>query len=164
MKRKLVIITGPPGVGKTTICKSLFQTIEGCAWLDSDWCWMINPYIPKTNEQKRFVEETFTRILSGYLEHDKINTIIFGWVISKPWMYDLILKPLEKFSIEVFKISLVCSDEDVYRERLKNDHRRTELILQPYQMKPFQNLDANLIDVSYKTISEIKQEILEIIR
>lgn len=65
--KKLVLISGAPGVGKTTLCSHLFKEIQGCAWLDSDWCWMINPWKAKTKEQKKYVEDTFTRILRGYL-------------------------------------------------------------------------------------------------
>jgi len=46
--KKLVLITGAAGVGKTTLCRHLFKEIESCAWLDSDWCWMINPWKDKT--------------------------------------------------------------------------------------------------------------------
>jgi len=46
--KKLVLISGAAGVGKTTLCRYLFKEIKGCAWLDSDWCWMINPWEPKT--------------------------------------------------------------------------------------------------------------------
>ena len=49
--KKLIIINGTPGVGKTTICKALNQNVENSVWLDGDWCWMINPF--KVTEENK---------------------------------------------------------------------------------------------------------------
>jgi len=43
--KKLVIINGTMGVGKSTICKELSKRLENSVWLDGDWCWMMNPLI-----------------------------------------------------------------------------------------------------------------------
>jgi len=61
--KKLIMVAGPAGVGKTTVCQRLFKTIDGCAWLDADWCWMVNPYPGKTDKQKRYAEKAFGYIL-----------------------------------------------------------------------------------------------------
>ena len=75
--KKLVMIAGPAGVGKTTVCQKLFEAINGCAWLDGDWCWMVNPYPGKTDEQKAYSLESFGRILDGYF-NDENTDIIFS--------------------------------------------------------------------------------------
>jgi len=111
--KKLVLITGAPSVGKTTICKELFKTIEGCAWLDSDWCWMINPWVPKTAEQKRYVEGSFLRIIRGYLESKHVSIVLFSWVMSSTWMFDLITEPLSDLEIDICKIALVCDKSSI---------------------------------------------------
>lgn len=43
MKKKLLVINGTMGSGKTEISKEIFQNLSNCAWLDGDWCWMITP-------------------------------------------------------------------------------------------------------------------------
>ena len=43
MKKKFIMIGGPMGIGKTTVCEKLYQEIDRCAWLDGDWCWMMHP-------------------------------------------------------------------------------------------------------------------------
>jgi len=45
MKKKLIIINGTMGVGKSTISKALYKNLENSVWLDGDWCWMMNPFI-----------------------------------------------------------------------------------------------------------------------
>lgn len=145
--KKLVLVTGAPGVGKSTLCKDLFHSINGCAWLDSDWCWMINPWIPKTSEQKRDVEGTFSRILHGYLENDGISTVLFSWVMSSTWMFDLITEPLSNMTLDIRKIALVC-DREQYIERIKSDDRRDELVSFPSSMDNFYTLGASVIDTT----------------
>jgi hypothetical protein len=43
-------------VRKTTLCSYSSEEIDGCAWLDSDLCWMINSWKSKTEEQKDVCE------------------------------------------------------------------------------------------------------------
>ena len=42
MKRKLILIGGVPGSGKTTVSEQLNKTLEKSIWLDGDWCWMVD--------------------------------------------------------------------------------------------------------------------------
>ena len=44
MKQKLIIITGSPCVGKTTVADLLFQSYENSAFFDGDWAWCVNPF------------------------------------------------------------------------------------------------------------------------
>ena len=39
---KLIIITGSPCVGKTTVADSLFESYENSAHFDGDWAWRVN--------------------------------------------------------------------------------------------------------------------------
>ena len=43
--KKLYIIGGTMGVGKTTVCNILKKRLDMCVMLDGDWCWDINPFI-----------------------------------------------------------------------------------------------------------------------
>ncbi|MCR3923534.1 MAG: AAA family ATPase [Firmicutes bacterium] len=160
--KKLVLITGAPGVGKTTTCCTLTKMIQGCAWLDSDWCWMINPWVPKTSVQKQYVEGTFSRILRGYLENDDINTVLFSWVINSATMFDLITEPLKDLDFELYKIALVCST-DAHVKRLKSDNRREEQVAAPDSMTSYYHLGAKVIDVSSMSVADSALAVLKII-
>lgn len=160
--KKLVIITGPPGVGKTTICRNLFKSINKSAWLDADWCWMINPWIPKNQEQKKYVEDTFSRILRGYLENENIDIVLFTWVIHENSMFDLITEPLNDLEMELVKIALV-SDRESHVNRLKKDGRREEQILSKHCMSKYKKLKAVVIDTSNLTVNKICKKVVEVI-
>ena len=66
--KKLIIINGVPGVGKTAVCKKLYKQILGSVWLDGDWCWMMNPFIV-TKENKKMVEDNIVFILRNFLNN-----------------------------------------------------------------------------------------------
>lgn len=157
--KKLVLITGAPGVGKTMLCSHLFKTIEGCAWLDSGWCWMINPWKSKTPDQKKYVEDTFSRILLGYFVNKNINTVLFSWVMSSSWMFDLITEPLSDIEFRLYKIALVC-DKDAHIERMQKDERREEQANSPDSMEPYYQLGAEVIDVSSMSVADTVQRVL----
>ena len=108
------MIAGPAGVGKTTVCQKLFKTIDGCAWLDADWCWMVNPYPGKTNEQKRYAEKAFGYILDGYFNNDNTKIIFFSWLMHSDFMFDLVTSQISYTDYKLIKIVLVCGEANIY--------------------------------------------------
>ncbi len=43
-KQKLIIMAGPPCVGKTTVTQELFTSYENSAFFDGNWAWCVNPF------------------------------------------------------------------------------------------------------------------------
>ena len=39
--KKLILLSGSPCVGKTTVGQYLFEQYENSAYLDGDWCWCV---------------------------------------------------------------------------------------------------------------------------
>ena len=37
--KRLYLIGGPMGVGKTTVCRELQKRLDRSVFLDGDWCW-----------------------------------------------------------------------------------------------------------------------------
>ena len=52
--KKLYLIGGTMGVGKTTICQELKKNLDCSVFLDGDWCWNSHPFCV-TNETKNMV-------------------------------------------------------------------------------------------------------------
>jgi adenylate kinase family enzyme len=42
--KQLIIIIGPNGVGKSTTAKKIVEQFEKTAYVDSDWCRVMNPF------------------------------------------------------------------------------------------------------------------------
>ena len=162
-KKKFVMVTGPAGIGKTTVCKELFKRINGCAWLEGDWCWMINPYPGKTPEQKRYVEKTFGYILNGYFNDANTKIVLFSWLMHSEFMFDLITEQIADKGYELIKIALVCSDRNIHIERMRKDGRREEQIEETDNMERFHQLNASIIDVVNLSVNDITERIIELI-
>lgn len=161
--KKLAMIGGPAGVGKTAVCKKLFGEISGCAWLDADWCWMVNPYPGKTDAQKGYAQGTFGRILDGYLQDDNTKIILFCWLMFADFMFELVTDPITVPGYELVKIVLTCDDDAAYLERMQRDGRRQEQICGRDTMEKYHSMDATVIDTSRLTIEETAERIRKII-
>ena len=64
--KKLILISGSPCVGKTTVGQHLFDQYENSAYLDGDWCWCVNPFSVK-DPRLRNGDKSMSFVLSNYL-------------------------------------------------------------------------------------------------
>ena len=161
--KKLVLVTGPVGVGKTSVCEQVFKSLDDCAWLDADWCWMVNPWRAKTPNQKTCAEDLFARILRGYLVDPNIHIALFSWVMHAAWMFDLVSSPLSDIDLEIYRIALVC-DQAQHVDRMRNDDRRDEQISATDSSEEFYNLGAKVIDTTGQSITETAESAIRIIQ
>jgi len=161
--KKLIMIAGPAGIGKTTVCQKLFKTIDGCAGLDADWCWMVNPYPGKTTEQKRYAEKAFGYILDGYFNDDNTKIIFFIWLMHSDFMFDLVTSQMTYKDYELIKIVLVCEEKE-YIRRLIEGNRSENKIYNPDDMTKYRCLNANIIDTTELSVEKTADKILDIIK
>ena len=79
MKQKLILITGSPCVGKTTVAERLFETCEDSAYFDGDWAWCVNPF-SLSDPRLRNGDKTMSFALSNYLRSG-FAYVIFSSVV-----------------------------------------------------------------------------------
>ncbi|MBF4695989.1 AAA family ATPase [Fusibacter ferrireducens] len=161
--KKLVIINGAPGVGKTTVCKALNQKIKNSVWLDGDWCWMINPF-QVTEENKIMVEDNITHLLKNFLGNRSIETIIFNWVIPHDDLMNSIIGKLPVEGVKIIKISLISSEE-VLSQRMMKDGRPKEKIEESIKrLEAYWHMDTIKVDSSALSIEQTAERINELIK
>jgi len=119
MKKKVIIINGTMGVGKSATCRELNKKLKNSVWLDGDWCWMINPFVVN-EENKKMVINNINYLLRSFLTNSSLEYIIFNWVIHMEEIFDDILEPLNDLNFEIIKITLIC-DEDALKKRILGD-------------------------------------------
>lgn len=162
--KRLYLIGGTMGVGKTTTCQIIKMKLNNSVFLDGDWCWDMNPFIVN-DETKRIVMDNICFLLNNFIESSIYENIIFCWVMHEQSIIDEILNRLNTKNCDLHLISLVC-DEESLKLRLKNDVdkgiRTDEIINRSLaRLKYYNSLLTQKIDVSKLTPTEVADYIIE---
>ena len=159
VNQKLIIISGSPCVGKTTVADKLFQSYENSAYLDGDWCWCINPF-SLSDPRLRNGDKSMSFVLSNYLNSD-FDYVIFSSVVV---MYESIRKPiLEDITARDFDIigfTLTCSEETL-AECHKNRGDENEVSFHWLHLPLYPG--DYVVNTEGKTVEQIVDEIRELI-
>ena len=74
--KRLYLIGGPMGVGKTTVGQILKKQLADCVYLDGDWCWDMDPF-SVTPETKCMVIDNICTLLNNFLRCTAYKNIVF---------------------------------------------------------------------------------------
>lgn len=160
---QLIVILGPNGVGKSTTAMKIKDQYSGSAFVDSDWCRVMNPF-PLTDITKETVIKNMYCLLRNYLLCEEINTIIFtySWHGGRKELYDKVITLLRNDGIE-FKeniIILKCSEPE-NRKRALADNRDIERVERGMQntFSFYDELEYPCINTTNMTVSEAAERV-----
>ena len=117
--KRLVLLGGPMGVGKSAVCEALMHRLAPAAFLDGDWCWNMSPFLVN-DETKAMVMDNAVSVLDRYLHSPALDTVLFGWVMHRMDIIEELLNRLNTSGVKVHIITLMCSPETL-TERLERD-------------------------------------------
>lgn len=120
--KKLYLIGGTMGVGKTSVCQELNKRLASSVFLDGDWCWNANPF-QVNDETKRMVIQNICFLLNQFIHCSVYENVVFCWVMHEQSIIDEILAGIDKTNCDIKIISLICSPSTLLK-RLENDINR----------------------------------------
>ena len=158
-KQKLIIITGSPCVGKTSVAEKLFESYENCAYFDGDWAWCVNPF-SVDDPRLRNGDKTMSFALSVYLNSHFDYVIFSSVVVIGGEIREAILEDINAADYTIIAFTLKCSEETLI-ERHRNRGDDNEISFAWLEMDP--SPGDNVINTDDKTIPQIVDEIRSIV-
>jgi len=128
--KRLILVCGANGIGKSTACKNLVEIFPSSAYIDSDYCRYMSPF-SFSKEEMAVVVSNISNMMINYFKLSTINNVIFqyGFHGVRRQIFNDILFLLNESNIkyEFCPIILECSLEENIR-RMQNDCRDLERI------------------------------------
>jgi len=163
--KKLYLIAGPMGVGKTTVANIIGETIKDSLFLDGDNFWTYKPN-GITEEDKKAVLNNIVVGLNTYLDSSKYQTIIFTWIMHQQFIIDSIVNRLNLKDTKLYVITLTCDEKTLINRIRKdiNDGKRSEDVIERSlsRLKDSKNTKTLHIDTTSLTADEVAEKILKL--
>lgn len=161
--KRLYVIGGTMGVGKTTVCRRLARRLPNSAFLDGDWCWDMHPF-QVTEETRRMVVDNICFVLNSFLRCSAFESVVFCWVMHRQEILDTLLSRLDTHACRVHLLSLVC-DEKTLTERLEKDIaaglRTADVLERAWAYLPlYDALSTQKVDTTRLSVCSCAQTIL----
>lgn len=164
---RLLIIVGPNGVGKSTTAMKIKEKHPGSAFVDSDWCRVMNPFT-LTDITKKIVIENMYCLLRNYLLCEEISIVIFtySWHGGRKELYDKVIKKLKNDKIDFQEIIIIlkCSESE-NRRRALGDNRDEERIERGIKntFSFYDEFEYPSIDTTNMTVLEVAERVWKIV-
>ena len=162
--KKLYLIGGAMGVGKTTVSQRLKKLLPRAVFLDGDWCWDADPF-QVTEETKDMVMDNICHVLRNFLRCSAYENVIFCWVMDRQEILDALLGRLDTTNYTVKCISLTADRETLIRRiggDVERGLRQPDVLERSLARLPlYERLDSVKVDTTGRTVDEIAREIME---
>ncbi len=163
--KQLITIVGPNGVGKTTTAKSMIMQTMRIAYVDADWCRVMNPFL-LTEKTKETVTNNIYCLLRNYLICDEIDIVVFpyAWHGERKAIYDTVIGRLKSDGV-VFEENiyiLKCAKEENIR-RAYADGREESRIERGMEMtfSFYDKYKYRFIETTNMTPEQVAEKILQ---
>jgi hypothetical protein len=159
MVPKLILIGGPPGVGKSAVASILWTMLDESAWLDGDDVWRIHPFRVDT-ERAALAEANIAAVLRNYLLGG-CSHVILTWVLHRQAIIDRILGELDGIPFDASFFTLVC-DSGTLESRWRASHPTDEDAGLPLRrLRECAELDSTQIDTSQLSAEQVASAIAD---
>ncbi len=161
--KRLILINGTMGVGKTALCQELKKRLPPCVFLDGDWCWDMEPF-QVTQETKTLVMNNITDMLNRFLACPAFETVLFCWVLHQQAILDELLARLHLEGAEL-RIFTLTAKPDTLRAHIQKDVdtglRAPDVLQRSLERLPlYEKMDTEKLAVETGCPAQLADEIL----
>ncbi len=164
--KKLLFICGPNGVGKTTVCRYIVENKSNTAYVDSDACRLLNPFV-LDDVTIPVISKNISDMIRNYLNCEYVDTVLFsyGFHGRRKEVFDSVLTSLEDTVYQFQPVLLICEEEENIR-RMRQDGRDAERVRRGIEQsrKAFENVGYQTLDVTQLTVADTADKILKLFR
>ena len=154
MRKKLILLSGSPCVGKTAVGTRLFESYDNSAYLDGDWCWCVHPF-SVADSRLRNGDRSMSFVLSNYLDSGFEYVFFTSVVLTDPKIRENILNGITARDYETIAFTLTCSEETLKK---RHDRRGDKGETNYYWLRLPPCPGDIVIDTDNKRIREVVQE------
>lgn len=155
--KRLILICGPNGVGKSTVCRELTGRLGHTAFIDSDACRFMVPF-SFSQEEVSVILSNISTMMINYFGLSTVSNVLFqyGFHGVRKAIFDRILKTVSEAGVQYAfcPVILHCSLEENIR-RMREDGRDPDRINRAvshtralYDAYPFPRIDTTGMSVS----------------
>ncbi|MBO4324315.1 MAG: hypothetical protein J5845_02785 [Lachnospiraceae bacterium] len=108
--KKLIILSGGPCVGKSTVGQKIFEHYVNSAFCNGDWCWCVNPYSIE-DKRLRNGDKNMAFLISTYLNSGFEYVVFSSVVMTDPDARENILRAITADDYEIMSFQLVCTED-----------------------------------------------------
>lgn len=158
--KKLIIVNGAAGSGKSAVCQRLYPMLERSVYLDGDWCWTMHPFVVNP-ENIAMVENNIAYLLRSFLGNTGYDYVLLSWGISQSEILQELLDALEGygFTPQHFLLEVTAAE---LAARLRAQGREEEAIAAAQERLPlYQNLPGERIATDGRSPEAVAREICE---
>lgn len=164
--KKLILILGPNGVGKSTASAALLKNLPNSAYIDSDALRMMNP--ARGEEVIAVQKQNILALMRNYFSASFVEHVIFPYgyhAHRKKMLEDMIVEMKAEFEFEIITVVLTCCEDENIR-RMKTDGRNEERISHSIENTRtiFDGLDCPKIDTTSLTPEQTAERMIEILK
>lgn len=148
--KKLLFLCGPNGIGKTSIGKEIVRILPYSAYIDSDPCRFMNPFVLDDSTIPT-ISKNISDMILNYFACPVVETVIFtyGFHGRRVEVFENVMQQIAALQYQFIPYLLWC-DEDENIRRMKTDGRSIERIKRAIHQsrKAFDNIPYKNIDIT----------------
>lgn len=148
--KNMLFLCGPNGIGKTTICKEIVKALPNSAYVDSDPCRAMNPFV-LDDDTIPTISKNISDMILNYFNCPTVQTVIFsyGFHGRRKEVFERVINRISVVQYNFIPYLLWCSKDENIR-RMNTDKRSAERIERAINesRKAFEDISYQIIDIT----------------